>query len=163
MRSIVLVVLAACASAAGAPATGTKTPPPPAWLVVWHTGNGWTTLAIDAHRVAHYDFHPFGHGANPADARRFEEPLAPDVLAQLETKLAACKVCDLPASHRDPVPEEGSQDVTLALGKLHCTTSLLANDWYKPPAATCAAALDALTEHVRTHGRAVPRGTSSLP
>jgi hypothetical protein len=121
-------------------------------VVTWHTGNGWTTLTIDRAGLARYDFHPTGRDARESDMRQAELHLEPAELSRLESQLRACGACKLRPSGRLPVSEESPQALDLAFSSLTCHVELLANDWSEPPARGCGAALDELTERVRTSG-----------
>ena len=122
-------------------------------IIVWNTGNGWTTLSIEASGLAHYDYHPYGRGVAPGEGEKHDHQLDAKTLARFEAALAACKPCSLVASARNPVPEEGHQSLHVDLPALRCDVELLSNDWNDGAAGRCAKVLDELTERVRTATR----------
>ena len=145
MKVLALTTLIACGSAQHASPGGTP--------IVWNAGNGWVTLTIDAAGVATYDFHPTGFGAEGRTPETKHLALSSTELHALEQTIAEHHPCDLHATGRLPVPEEGPQSLVLAIAGANCTVERLANDWRVGDDATAiSVALDQLAERVRTTG-----------
>jgi hypothetical protein len=90
----------------------------------------WTTLhVLGKDGSAEYDFHPHGWGsAGRAPAHlRWMVP-ASELQALLKT-LAERSACDLHGTGRQPAPEEREATLELSFPGLHCTVTMLENDW----------------------------------
>ena len=146
MRWALLAAAVACSPASAPTAPGGP-------LVVWNTGNGWTTLTIQRDRTATYDFHPFGPQAAERRPEKRRLVLRRSDVDALARTLAAHDACKIHPTGRDPVPDEDSQSLTLDLPGLSCTVSMLSNDWTSVAATQpVASALDELTERVHREG-----------
>jgi hypothetical protein len=145
MKAIRVVLLVACASAALA-GPAAKAPHD---VVVWNTGNGWTSLAVEDSGLAHYDFHPSGFGAQGRKPETIDMTIDAKSLAAFEADLKKCRPCSLKPSKRLPVPEEGHQKLHVDLPGTRCDVELLSNDWSEGDAGKCSSVLDGMTERVR--------------
>jgi hypothetical protein len=148
VKVFALLALVACGSPRSSSPGGAATP------IVWNAGNGWVTLTVDAAGTATYEFHPTGFGAEGRTPETKRLALSAAEVHELESTIAAHHPCELHASGRSPVPEEGNQSLVLAIPGAKCTATMLSNDWRVGDDATAiSVALDQLAERVRTTGQ----------